>query len=227
MVELVSVHVPKCAGTSFLDALTEAFGRDAIYRDYDDRPVDPAAPVNLDPAGFFERAHAGGYPLLAGKRVVHGHFHARKYAALGEGVRRIAFLREPIDRMISHYYYWMSTPLTDHALRSYVVRNRLSVYEFARLPLIHDFYTRTFFSGVDLGTFAFVGFFETYREDVARLSARLGTHLPMRSANANKAGRYGDRRAELLADAALMASLRDLMRADLAFYDAARARFGT
>jgi hypothetical protein len=54
-VDLISVHVPKCAGTSLLAALERGLGSDAVYRDYRDGPGNPASPMNLDPDGFFER----------------------------------------------------------------------------------------------------------------------------------------------------------------------------
>lgn len=143
MVELISVHVPKCAGTSFLESLTEAYGPDRVLRDYGDRPIDPTSPMNLDPEGFFSQARRSAAERLAPYSVVHGHFNLRKY----DGVRalRATFLREPIDRLISHYYYWQNTPPNGHTLHQYVLTQALSLIEFARLPMIRSFYAGVFF----------------------------------------------------------------------------------
>jgi hypothetical protein len=48
----------------FLEA---AFGADAVYFDYDDRPADPSAPMNLDPDGFLKRLATNSFGFLSGK----------------------------------------------------------------------------------------------------------------------------------------------------------------
>jgi hypothetical protein len=44
--ELISVHVPKTAGTSFWKVLEQIYGKENIYADYSDKPLDPASPFN-------------------------------------------------------------------------------------------------------------------------------------------------------------------------------------
>jgi hypothetical protein len=132
------VHVPKCAGISLRHAFENAFGSDRLYQDYDDRPIDPASPINLDPEGFYERMAKRGNDFLAGKKVIHGHFNIRKYANLSAR-QRVTFFREPVDRTISHYFFWRETARHGHQLHDYVLDNRLTLEEFARLPMIRGF----------------------------------------------------------------------------------------
>src|SRR5579875_762665 len=150
MLELISVHVPKCAGTAFRMALQQAYGRAELDLDYADRPLDPAAPMHLDPDGFFARRPEPP----AGARVVHGHFHAGKYRHLDEACPRIAILRHPVARTISHYEFWLRLAPAGHALHAYMRESGLDLLGFARLPFIRHAYARVLFAGLDRREFA-------------------------------------------------------------------------
>ena len=178
MLELISVHVPKCAGSSFKQTLLHAYGADAIRWDYGDRPADPSAPMNLDPDGFFARHWSSGYPQLAGKRVVHGHFHVGKYRAAPDRPLRIVFLRHPVERTISNYRFWLQFPRHGHALHDYVLDNQLTLVEFAKLPSMRHFYERVFFAGIERSVFDFVGTVEALESDMRRLAGILNLELP-------------------------------------------------
>jgi hypothetical protein len=217
---VISVHVPKSAGTALRRAMIEVWGRQRILFDYDDRPLDPASAMHVDPDGFRERVAASLPTALAGKRIVHGHFNPWKYAGLAAGARWITFLRDPVRRTISHYYFWRERPRSGNNLHAYMLDQDLSVFEFARLPFIRRFYTDVFFGGVDLDTFDIVGLHETFDADLKRVERLLGTPLPVRAdQNATTATVYRAEREALLADPKAMARLRDLLRDDLRFYD--------
>src|SRR6185503_7841164 len=102
-------------------------------------------------------------PAPAGARAIHGHFWAGKYDRQAPDARRITWLRHPIKRLLSHYYFWMSKPELPHSLHRYVVQNNLSLLEFAELPqarnLVHD----TFLRGRSLDEFEFVGIQEHFQ----------------------------------------------------------------
>jgi hypothetical protein len=183
MIDVISVHVAKCAGTSFRHALQRAYGADAVYLDYDDRIADPASAMNLRPGEFFAAASSSGYPWMAGKRVVHGHFHIRKYDAYPAPCARIAFLRHPVAHTISLYHFWRRLPRAGHSLQNYMLDNDLTLLEFARLPYIQYFYERVYFAGVDRSAFDFVGSVEQLERDSGRLSRVLGVPLEVPSMN--------------------------------------------
>src|SRR5882757_7508321 len=109
MLELISLHVPKCAGSALLEALKGIYGEENFYLDYEDQVIRPASPVNMDPEGYVRYFKTLREQKLAGKRVVHGHFYLPKYADLKDALR-ITVLRDPVDRLISHYFYWKITP---------------------------------------------------------------------------------------------------------------------
>lgn len=210
MIQFISVHVPKCAGTSLQTALTRAYGKKSIYVDSKWSPGNPLSPMNLDPDGYCESFRATGYPLLEGKQGVHGHFHIRKYDLLRDPCIRFAFLRHPVARTISHFRYWQS--YRDHPLRKYMWDNRLDVIRFARLPLIRYFYSRTFFGGVARSRFDFVGCTEALNRDLPRLEALLERRLDVATENVTSGNDH------LVADAEIRATLESILAEDIAFY---------
>jgi hypothetical protein len=214
MLELISVHVPKCAGSAFALTLQHAYGEDAVFLDYEDRPVDPSSPMNLDLDGFVERFTAGPLRAIAAKQVVHGHFHVGKYRAVGSRCRRITFLRHPVDRTLSHFFFWQRLPRHGHALHDYVLDRGLSVIEFARLPYIRHFYERVFFGGIDRDAFDFVGSVERFADDIVRLSQLLDRPLDEFTTNVGAE----DRRIRRAGDDALRDELSRLLADDVAFF---------
>jgi hypothetical protein len=213
VLELISVHVPKCAGSSFLAALQGAYGVEGVQLDYDDHLADPASPINIDPDGFFERARSSGYPELAGRYAVHGHFHIDKYRAVTERCRRVTILRDPVDRTVSNYYFWQHLNRTGHTLQDYVLDRRLSLVEFARLPIMRYFYERVMFRGVERELFDYVGSVETLDRDLLALSELLGRPLGMVHANAGP-----EPESAAAQDGEIRAELTELLRDDIAFY---------
>jgi hypothetical protein len=219
-VEIISVHVPKSAGTSLVRSLKAVYGSAAIHLDYADDPIDPCCSFNLDPAGCRMRAQQIEFDPVV--RVIHGHLHASKYAHLRDA-KRITFLRHPISNLISIHSFWKTLaeggPL--HCLFQYCRRHDLSLLDFARLPAIRYLFSRTYFGGVDLAAFDFVGSMENYSADLQRLSRMLGVALAETRKNTNSDPAYSDAVRTILDDVRLVAGLRDLLAEDIALYEAA------
>jgi hypothetical protein len=217
--KLMFLHVPKAGGRSVGEAIAAAFGA-RLYRDYDDHPADPAAPANFDPDGYLEAAHGSGYPWLAGKDAVMGHFWARKYEPVAFEVRATV-LREPIARALSHYAFWMAREAAPNVLREYLVERRLDFMAFARIPTINRFYVDHLFRGADMASFDLIGDQGRLGRDWAGVLARMGLAAPETRLNVTQAydAGYPDAAREVLEDPARMARLRDLFAADIAFYE--------
>lgn len=206
MLELISVHVSKCAGSSFRNALKEAYGPEGVFEDYADRPGDPASAMNLDPDGFLAAHHV----LPDATRAVHGHFHVDKYRHLPDSIPRIAFLRHPVERTVSHYHYWMQLPSVGHRLHDYVLERQLDLLAFARLPFIRRFYSGVMFRDAWMERFHFIGHFESIRDDVDDLGRLLGRDLRLGAENT------GAPRDPLAA--ATRAELQEILSEDVGFY---------
>ncbi|MFG1461529.1 sulfotransferase family 2 domain-containing protein [Xanthobacter sp. DSM 24535] len=222
-VELVSVHVPKCAGTSLRLALERAYGGTAVFWDYADGVGNPTSAMNIDPEGFFARWQAADWSTFP-YRAIHGHFHPNKYRTLPAKVRA-TFLRHPLTRLVSHYYFWQRRwEHGSHPVRDYVNERNLSLEAFAHLPIIRYFYTRLYFRDVDMASFDFIGFCETATEDFARLESALGMTLDLGRENMNTTPEYAGALEEVHCDPAQTERLRALLSDDIAFYEALRER---
>lgn len=129
---LVSVHVPKTAGTSFQLVLQQIAGNGLWLDDHV-----PAAPPDW-------------------VTCIHGHATAGCRLEQFPDAALIGWLRHPVDRILSHYRYWAERPDPNHPLCVRMHRERMDPVEFAGMfPAVQ----RTMID-VDLGRFDFVGIVE-------------------------------------------------------------------
>jgi hypothetical protein len=219
--KLIFVHIPKSGGTSIRAAVTEFFSHDLVLDDYGDRPNDPISPMNIDPCGFLDRCRQQNALTLANKAAVIGHFWIAKYEGVAADIRA-TILRDPITRAVSQYFFWPAQN-ADNALHQYVISNRLSFIEFARIPRVNALYTSIYFRDVDMAQFDFIGTYDRLSQDWAPTLARMGIApaLPRRELNrtVDLVAEYNTRRSEILNDHGMMARLRDLFADDLRFYE--------
>lgn len=213
---IISVHVPKTAGMSFAVWLESVFGSRKIVRDYADRPIDPKSEMNVDPAGFLSR-NGASRRLPEGTLVVHGHFWAKKYERIENAVR-ITFLRDPIERTISHYYFWRNSAGDGHSLHQRVLDEGMGLLEFARLPQIRGFYLDYFFRDVNMADFDFIGNMSLFDEELGRLEALLGVRGARATVNQNPATVYSSMREVALATGPVRDELAAILTDEVAFY---------
>jgi sulfotransferase famil protein len=207
--ELVYVHFPKAAGTSLIQALRSHYG-DALFADYMHHP----------PGDF---SHDPGV-VPEGVRAVCGHFHADRYAAYRSALR-FTFLREPVDNLISIYYFWQKFPSIGYEAHDRFLAERPTIFALAEYPELRTLASQAYFGGVDLGTFDLVGFYERRAEGMAKLSALIGAPLDAGLHVNRTDDEFDQARAELKSDRAAMARLRDILSDDVAFYERAYERF--
>ena len=216
---LISVHVPKTGGASFRTWLESAFADRVILYDHGDRPLDSASPMNSDSEAFLrDNAHTR---LKDGFGVVHGHFWARKYERVVDAVR-IAFLRHPVERLVSHYYFWLSgAPVgpETNPLRRRMIEEKMSLRDFARLPQLSGYYTGWYFREVDMCRFDFIGDHARYEDELTRLETLLGRTGQRIRKNENRHSEYAELRASALAPGPLRTELDTLLASDIRFYE--------
>lgn len=168
---IISVHMPKVAGSSFLQQLKNQFAENELLLDYGDDPVNPLSIVSIDP----NRYNVEPIKSIAPHKIVHGHFSPHKYANLNNAFR-MTFLRHPIDNIMSIYYFWMAhkSDSWDSSVFQYFKDENLSLLRFAMLPKIRYLYTRTYFFDFDMKYFDFIGDYAKYDEELVRLGKCLG-----------------------------------------------------
>ncbi len=204
--ELISLHVPKAFGTSLSEVLTRHYGGHRVLGDYGS---------SLETCTGDRRMCR---PVIApSTTVIHGHFPAVRYAGM-PARRRIAFLRDPVARTISHFFFWQVEPRHGNALHERVLDERLGLLEFAKLPEIRRFYSDTVFGGCDMVSFDLVGIVEDLERDWPRFQRVTGIRAVLPHLNRNRYPGYGEIAARVMADQALMRELRRILAEDIQFY---------
>jgi len=175
---IISVHIPKTAGTSFGERLEGAFGS-RLLRDYGDFPeVGIARPMAL----AADDKTARRIEISHGYDVIHGHFRADKYADLFSEAKIIAFFRDPYHQAISGYDNAMRRPDIDHPVIRMIHAARMSLVEsVAAFPNPQV----TYLGRIDLGDLAMIGLTEQYSRSVALFEATTGRKLPPESSRKN------------------------------------------
>jgi len=173
---LISLHLPKTAGESFAKTLHDFYG-DNLIKDYADCPVN--TPVQDRNRQAMQYAVTNDYQNPETLIVcIHGHFLPVKYlqsqyVGLDNDRVFITWMRNPIDRLISHYYYWIErSSLKSHApLHRRVVEEKWSLEKFCLAPELQNLYEQ-FLWGFPLRYFDFIGITEHYQTDLKYFSAK-------------------------------------------------------
>jgi hypothetical protein len=197
-IELISLHIPKTAGTSFRNILKSAYGERAVVR------VD--IPIESERASH-ERAVQGPARLPRGARVLHGHFRVkdlRDRYGLEAGIPVVTWLRDPVERVVSNYFYLQGVlrGILNEEKRSVAILNKMerTLLEYARAEIAQNRIAK-FLDGTKLGDLFFVGVQEYFDEDLTELAAKLGwkrtARLRQNSSEAHKAPVSAEIREEI------------------------------
>jgi hypothetical protein len=201
--EIMSYHIPKTAGTSFFIALTQVYGLDKI-------------------AGYLQESvvlSQGVEPQTI--KVIHGHVPSRKYFRPAN-VKEIIWLRHPILRLVSLYFFWKTIPRTEEeSLHNYLQEKKLDIVEFANLPDVRNEMS-VYIGGRNLKDFYFVGIQEFFKEDLIDLATMLNwPEIQITYENKNKYDDYNYLVKSILDDSDIMKALITLNCEDLELYQAA------
>jgi hypothetical protein len=185
---LISVHIPKTAGSSFLAAIEQHYGQ-KLRADYGDLPINESA-LRSNVKALLDCLRFG--VLGAGENeleCIHGHFLPLKYRFLRANSNGlfVAWLRDPVERIFSHYHYWMRSydPASSGKLHRRVVEEEWSLERFCLGPEMRNLYTR-FFWGFPLKRFDFVGITEHYDSELEYFSKFvLGAPIDVHRVNTN------------------------------------------
>lgn len=200
-IEIISVHLPKTAGVTFGKVLEKVYGSEKIIRDdcmqlTIHRYISPEVTSNF--------------------RVIHGHFDAKSYNSYFPKAKRIVWVRHPIFRLISNYFYWKSIP------KELVPENidAIDIVEFSEL-YIHNEMSQ-FLDGMELNDFDFIGIQEFFRFDLYELSQKFGwSDTEVGTANTNQFPSYHDCIKRVVNNDKVVSKLLALNSEDMQLYQAA------
>lgn len=212
MVELLSVHIPKTAGTSFRGLLQAHYGEDLV-RLY---PFDPDSWRHRVPDNA---------------RAVHGHFALDVLRDAYPKARTVVWLRNPIERLRSYHAYWLGVEPHGSKMHDAFMAGDRSLVSLAHLLAdeVQGFLGRT-----TIQDFDFVGITENSEEDMTRfirwLDARqsLFSRQARRRKRMERLGNFDLRanpsqgKAEI--DSDLRAELESILGEEMKLYSEAVAR---
>ncbi|NET78583.1 DUF563 domain-containing protein [Okeania hirsuta] len=207
--EIISVHVPKTAGTAFKKVLEQVYGFESVIVDY--------------PGAHRKRFNNQWEARKSQIKVIHGHFGVNKYEKYFPEAKKIAWIRHPIHRLISHYFFWLNHPLNkiENTSQRLLVENQISLLEFAQLPDIKNITSR-FLNRREVTDFYFVGIQELFKEDLNELKEQLGWgDFDIEYTNKNTYSNYEKKIQNILSEPKLIHKLEEINSDDVEFYQAA------
>jgi hypothetical protein len=152
--EIISVHIGKTAGTAFRHVLSQVMGQENVLWDY--------APYLYQPPA----------PLPENIRAIHGHVPAAKYLGYFPEAKWIVWLRHPVFRLISEYFFAQVYKDIHNPLHVELVEKKLGLLEFAERPEARNIQSQQT-QGKPLAEFYFVGLQEFYEVDLVDLREQL------------------------------------------------------
>jgi len=171
--ELISVHIPKCGGTTFSDILRR------IYGDKYSHVTDISQLNDID----------------KNMQCIHGHYYFNpEWLKIYPNAKICTWIRNPVDRLISYYYYWGNyrfgpgvSPNHNHLMMR--VR-KYSIFEFAKQEYMQN-RMFDFIEKISLDEIAFIGEVENYNSDLKRLAKIMNwDHLLIQKYNVLNATNY-------------------------------------
>ncbi len=168
--ELISIHIPKTAGTSFRNTLRGVYGEQSVVR----------LDIGLVRQEVRVEEELYNQPFLpAHARVIHGHFSyplLLKNFQVPEGIPVITWLRDPVERVISNYFYLarrLAEELQEERKGLNILKKmQRSLLEYANYEPSQNRMSK-FLEGLKLEGLFFVGIQEDYSHSLERLAGLL------------------------------------------------------
>ena len=167
VLKIISIHIPKTAGRSFYQVLKWAYGDKIDLPHNRDKYV-------ID--GRFDESSID----FNKTEVLHGHFHFRHIEHLYQkyNPKIIVWLRNPVDRVISNYYYNISINLQKPWKKNADTRKNLTLIKFAS-RLQHQNAITKFIEEIKTEDIYFIGITERFDTDIKRLGKMLNWSNPI------------------------------------------------
>ncbi len=160
MIRLVSIHIPKTAGRSFRIVLRRVYGEKKVFN-----------VTRVSGKKWNEDLERSIPPSV---EVLHGHFTFSDISKLHHEteVPLITWLREPVERVLSNYYFFIQRAGSGERPHAYHRRDE-TLMDYVRQDSSRNRMSR-FLEGAALKDFFFVGIMEHFDEDLRQLAERMG-----------------------------------------------------
>jgi hypothetical protein len=201
MVEIISVHIPKTAGTTFLDILLKIYGHEKVLRDYPPHET-----------------YSSDDPLPSHIKVVHGHFLPIKYHDQDAHAKRIVWLRHPVSRLVSEYLFAKKIKDDINPVHIEIAKGKLSFLDFCMIPEMRNFMSYQL-QGYKLDDFYFVGIQEFFLDDLADLKLKMKwPFFQFESLNKGAFSEFHAFLKSIITDKSLMNTVIQINKQDMGLY---------
>lgn len=164
-IQLVSIHIPKTAGTSFRNTLKQVYGENQVKR----------LDIAIDKFTLEQQPFQSD-KLDKGIEVIHGHIFYElliEKINISKDVPIITWLRDPVARVISNYKY-LSKRLAEELDEEGKGLNILAKMQRTLVEYAHDEINRNrmskFLAGIEPEDISFIGITEYFSDDLKDLA---------------------------------------------------------
>ncbi|WP_160063865.1 sulfotransferase family 2 domain-containing protein [Psychromonas sp. L1A2] len=165
------IHIPKTAGTSFRKSLEDKY---SVMADYGAQSAETHAFLK-------ECIYTNNAPLLLKGKCktlqdtwLTGHVPLKKYSNMVSARHIVTFLRDPVERVISHY---------NHSVSYQGFKGDLS--SFLKQPHSSNF-QKKILNTLPLGLIGYIGLTDCYDESISLINGYYGLDLDAKNTNVNK-----------------------------------------
>ncbi|MEB8430926.1 hypothetical protein OO007_01720 [Cocleimonas sp. KMM 6892] len=165
---LISIHLPKTAGSSFASSLNEHFGK-ALLKDYKDLPLHHSS-LNRNKHAIIQSSF-NYFRDFDNIQCIHGHFLPLKYRfhKVEKDFKYVTWLREPAERLASQYFYmkrhYSHEKAITQPLLKRIVEEKWSLERFCLGPELRNTYSK-FLWGFPTKKIDFIGIVENYDNEL-------------------------------------------------------------
>jgi hypothetical protein len=169
MIELIHCHIPKTGGVSFLDIINKVYGKEAIAFPWTWLGMAPEGGKGFNMLWYewpkLKRLWNLNIPRIAASqpelRVLQGHHPVGLFNGIFPKAKRIAWVRHPIARVVSHYHHDMAK---GH-------QSRMPLERYVKLD--HNRNIMAFHLGHNIDNMDWIGVLERIDRDIIELAELL------------------------------------------------------
>lgn len=214
-IKLISVHIPKTAGTSFRHSLQDHFG-DGLFLKYGEKPFN--TPVTERNRKALKDALDNLEKNFSRVKCIHGHYLPVQFLLLSNTVpmRFVTWMRHPVDRLVSDYHHTLKNyDKNAPPFQKQIISEKWTLEQYCTCEKLKDVYSQ-FFWAFPLENFDFIGITEYYNADFEYFRKKfLKPSVPAYHENVNK----GYKRDKL--DKGLRKAIETFHAADMMLYERA------
>ncbi len=207
--QLLFIHIPKTAGTSFRQAAEKYFGKEHTFYDYTPNSVETSSQIinkiynAKDPYAFYALLQNHPHSFLS------GHFPVVKYTALYETQNVVSFVRDPVSQVISHFNHFKTHSNYKNTIEEFILEPRFQNIQSRML------------ANKPLSLYGFLGITERYEESIELFNTIYSTEIEV--IHTNKKHKEAMNVGEL--DDELIGKIKKVNAKDIAFYESVCKQF--